>query len=76
MPADRAFSQAVRWPTEPHLINHLKRLSREIGFPVVDLNQLMAPYAANELIYHRDGTQWNDRGHEVITELPWRSAVC
>jgi GDSL-like Lipase/Acylhydrolase family len=69
-----AFEDMPPISQEPHFINYLKRLSREVGFPVVDLNQLMAPYVGNELLFHRDGTHWNERGHEVVAELLWRSA--
>jgi len=69
-----AFEDLPPISPEPHFINYLKRLSVEAGFPVVDLNQLMAPYAANELLFHRDGTHWDDRGHEVVAEVLSRSA--
>ena len=70
-----AFENMPQISPEPHFINYLKRLSGEVGFPVVDLNQLMAPYAANELLFHRDGTHWNERGHQVVAELLSRSAL-
>src|SRR5262249_2025752 len=69
-----AFEDLPPISAEPHFINYLKRLSGEVGFRVVDLNQLMAPYVGNELLFHRDGTHWNERGHEVVAELLWRSA--
>jgi hypothetical protein len=70
----RAFEDLPTISPEPHFINYLKRLSGEVGFPVVDLNQLMAPSAANELLFHRDGTHWNERGHQIVAELLSRSA--
>jgi GDSL-like Lipase/Acylhydrolase family len=70
-----AFEDMPPISPEPHFINYLKRLSGEVGFSVVDLNQLMAPSAANELLFHRDGTHWNDRGHEVVADLLWRSVL-
>jgi hypothetical protein len=54
---------------EPHFSNHVKQVSGEVGFGFVDLAELLAPYAANELIYNRDDTHWNERGHELVAQL-------
>ena len=55
--------------SEPHFINFLKELSDEVGFATVDLSVLLAPYASKELLYQRDDTHWNERGHAVVAEL-------
>lgn len=54
---------------QPHFSNFLKELAGEVGFAHVDLGELLAPYAANELIYYRDDTHWNERGHELVADL-------
>ena len=54
---------------EPHFINYLLELSTEVGFKTVDLNALLAPYARDELLYQRDDTHWNERGHEIAARL-------
>lgn len=54
---------------EPHFINYLLELSTEVGFKTVDLNALLAPYASDELLYQRDDTHWNERGHEIVAGL-------
>jgi hypothetical protein len=60
---------------EPHFINYLKHLSGEIGFPVVDLNQLMAPDAANELLSSIETAPTGTiAGIKYVAELLSRSA--
>jgi SGNH hydrolase-like domain, acetyltransferase AlgX len=54
---------------EPHFINYLKRLADENGFRRLDLYELLTPYAEKELIYNRDDTHWNERGHEIVAQL-------
>ncbi|MCI0559018.1 MAG: hypothetical protein MN733_11020 [Nitrososphaera sp.] len=57
-----------------HFINYLEHLSRRLGFGVVNLYNLMQPYARKELLYWRDDTHWNERGNEVAAELVARHA--
>lgn len=54
---------------QPYFIDHLKKLAEEVGFAHVDLTKLLAPYASTEMIYHRDDTHWNERGHEIVADL-------
>jgi SGNH hydrolase-like domain, acetyltransferase AlgX len=54
---------------EPYFINYLRQLSMESGFETMDLNALLAPYARTELLYQRDDTHWNERGHEIVAGL-------
>jgi hypothetical protein len=60
---------------QPHFINYVRTLSDAVGFPRLDFNELMAPYAAQEFLYQRDDTHWNHRGHEVAAELLVRYAI-
>lgn len=50
-------------------LEHVGRLSGELGFQVVDLATLMKPHAARELLYYRDDHHWNVRGNAVAAEL-------
>jgi len=54
---------------EPYFINHVENLSKGLGFDVINLYPLMQPYAEAELLYWRDDTHWNERGHEVAVEI-------
>jgi len=47
----------------------LATLARDAGFDVVDMLELLQPYAARELLYFRDDDHCNERGHEVIAQL-------
>ena len=49
------------------------KLSRQAGFTVVNLEQLLEPYAKTELLYFQDDDHWNERGHAVVAELIGRS---
>ena len=60
---------------QPHFIDYVKRLSDENGFKRVDLNELLAPYAEKEMIYYRDDTHWNERGHEIVARILAEHAV-
>jgi hypothetical protein len=53
----------------PHFINYVKELSQRSGFKYVDLSELLAPYAEHELLYFRDDTHLNERGHDVVAEI-------
>jgi len=63
----RAFGLEVS--AEPHLITYLAALALRNGFDVVDLHALLIPYAERELLYWRDDTHWNDRGHALVAQL-------
>jgi SGNH hydrolase-like domain, acetyltransferase AlgX len=54
---------------EPYFIRYVEKLSAENGFGYVDLNALMAPYADKELLFYRDDTHWNERGHQIVAQL-------
>jgi hypothetical protein len=69
-----AFEDFPPVSKEPHFINYVKRLSEDMGFRRVDLNELMAPYSTHELLYQRDDTHWNERGHELVADLLARYA--
>ena len=60
---------------EPYFIQTVLRLSQELGFAHVDLNELLAPYAQTELLYNRDDTHWNERGHQIVADLLAQYAV-
>jgi hypothetical protein len=53
----------------PYFINYVRRLSEDLGFDVIDLYPLMEPYAREELLFWRDDSHWNERGHEVAAAL-------
>jgi hypothetical protein len=53
----------------PYFGDFLIELSGKFGFGHVDLGELLAPYAASEMIYYRDDTHWNERGHELVADL-------
>lgn len=54
---------------ESHFINYLVDRANRSGFDVVNLYQLMKPYAAEEFLYWRDDDHWNERGNEVAAEI-------
>jgi lysophospholipase L1-like esterase len=54
---------------DPYFINFVEKLSRMKGFDVINLYQKMQPYAKESLLYWRDGSHWNERGHEVVAEI-------
>ena len=54
---------------EAHLINYLIDLSARQGFESIDLNEELAPYSSEEMLYYNDDTHWNPRGHQVIAEV-------
>lgn len=53
----------------PHFIEFVADLARRSGFGVLNLESLLRPYAERELLYHRDDTHWNERGHEIVATL-------
>jgi hypothetical protein len=54
---------------EPYFINYVEKLAYGLGFDVVNLYSLMQSYAKEELLYWRDDTHWNERGHQVVAEI-------
>jgi hypothetical protein len=60
---------------EPHFIRYVEKLSAENGFGYIDLNSLMAPYADKELLFYRDDTHWNERGHQIVAQLLAKYAI-
>jgi len=54
---------------EPYLIRYLAALARRHDFEGLNLYPLLRPYAERELLYWRDDTHWNDRGHELVAQL-------
>lgn len=63
------FDDFPKLSDEPYFLNYVEKLSKESGFQVINLYQLMKPLAQEELLYWRDDTHWNDRGNEVVAEL-------
>ncbi len=54
---------------DPYFIRYVTRLAQETGFDVLDLNDALRPYSSQELLYHRDDTHWNERGHQIVAEI-------
>jgi hypothetical protein len=63
------FEDFPRLSSTTHFINLVVQLSRESGFRSLNLHPLLKPYAERELLYYRDDTHWNDRGHQVVADL-------
>jgi hypothetical protein len=64
-----AFDGFPPLSTEPHFINYVASVSREMGFSVVNLLPLLQPFAKDELLYYRDDHHWNVRGNAVVAQL-------
>lgn len=47
----------------------VSRLGKQHGFEVVNLEELLTPYATRELLYFRDDDHWNERGHAVVADV-------
>jgi hypothetical protein len=54
---------------EPYFINYVQDLSQRTDFEVLNLYDLMGPYAEKELLYARDDSHWNERGNQIAGEL-------
>ena len=54
---------------EPHFIRYVDQLADGLGFEHLDLDALLRPYAEHELLFYRDDTHWNERGHEIVAQL-------
>jgi hypothetical protein len=64
-----AFDDMPAITEEPHFIRYVEKLSDSLGFDHLDLNALLQPHAEQELLYYRDDTHWNERGHQVVAGL-------
>lgn len=53
----------------PHFLRQVQKFARESGFLTIDLENQLAPFAREELIFMRDDSHWNERGHELVAEL-------
>ncbi|HNP29426.1 MAG: hypothetical protein KC592_06285 [Nitrospira sp.] len=54
---------------EPHFIDYVSKVSESLGFQTLNLLSKLKPYADNELLYFRDDSHWNQRGHELAAEI-------
>ena len=54
---------------DPYFIRYETQLAHETGFDALDLNDALIPYSTQELLYHRDDTHWNERGHQIVAEI-------
>jgi hypothetical protein len=54
---------------EPHFINYIEKLSKDLGFDAINLYQLMQPHAREVLLFWRDDSHWNENGHKVVAEV-------
>lgn len=64
-----AFGHGDAMSAEPHFLRFVERLAKTLGYPVVNLADLLRPHAEEELLYFRDDTHWNARGNRVVAEL-------
>ena len=64
-----AFEGMPHLSAEPSFLQHVAGLAAAHGFAVVDLADLMKPYAQRELLYYRDDHHWNVRGNAVAALL-------
>jgi len=63
------FPEIAHVTDEPHFIDYVENISRDMGFDTINLHDLMQPYARNELLYWRDDDHWNERGQQVVAEI-------
>ena len=54
---------------DPYFIRYITLLAQKTGFDVLDLNDALKPYSSQELLYHRDDTHWNERGHQIVAQI-------
>jgi hypothetical protein len=64
-----AFEDLPTQPEEPFFRLELQRMARSAGFSFIDLENLLTPFANNELLYRRDDTHWNERGHYLVAQV-------
>jgi len=63
------FEKFPSIPSEPYFVNYLEKLSAALDFNVINLHPLLQSYVREELLYWRDDTHWNERGHRVVAEI-------
>ncbi len=51
---------------EPYFVNYVAGLAAAQGFDVVNLLEVLQPYAKTEFLYFRDDDHLNERGHELV----------
>jgi lysophospholipase L1-like esterase len=54
---------------DPYFIRYVTLLAQKTEFDVLDLNEALKPYSSQELLYHRDDTHWNERGHQIVAKI-------
>lgn len=47
----------------------ITRLAEQYGFEIINLQELLRPYATKELLYFRDDDHWNERGHLAVADI-------
>nr|WP_281722666.1 hypothetical protein [Nitrosomonas nitrosa] len=63
------FEDFPRLSEKPHFNMFVERLAGQSGFEVTNLEKLLRPLAANELLYFRDDDHWNERGHAAVADI-------
>jgi hypothetical protein len=53
----------------PYFIDAVVDEAGLAGLELVNFGELLQPYAEKELLYFRDDDHWNERGHEVASEI-------
>lgn len=64
-----AFDDFPAISEAPHFLQQVQKIARDSGFLTVDLENLLIPFAQRELIFMRDDSHWNERGHQLVAEL-------
>jgi hypothetical protein len=54
---------------KPHFIQTVAKIAEEQHIAYLDLYTLLLPIAEGELLYQRDDSHWNKRGHEVVSKI-------
>ena len=53
----------------PHFDMLVERLAGQSGLGVANLEKLLRPLAANELLYFCNDDHWNERGHAAVADI-------
>jgi hypothetical protein len=53
----------------PHFLRQVQKFAQDSGFLTIELEDQLAPFAREELIFMRDDSHWNERGHQLVAEL-------
>ena len=53
----------------PYFLDYVATLSGSVDFEVLDLHELLKPYAASDLLFFRDDDHFNHLGHEVVAGI-------